>query len=328
MRQVRVARQIEPRRQPERAPARRAGRVAPSAAGRRSDAPGLLGRLFAPVAELFSLRHPMFLMGVVLSVFALVIVILISGVIGRTIRAVDDAVAASLVRSGFGISSIDITGTGHTTNADVRAALGFGVGVPVFYADLYSAREKLLQLPWVADASVRRVYPGKIDVAVVEKVPYARWQTYGGTFVVDRLGRIITNHGTEQFSRLPLLWGAAAPQVAADFIEAVRRHPAIASKVLAYHYQSERRWNLVLNGFVTVKLPEYGWQKELDELERLIVSNDILSRSLNEIDLRSPTFYYFGNVPVQRQTEVPGAPVATPPDVAAPPKATEEGRAI
>ncbi|MGB8601517.1 MAG: FtsQ-type POTRA domain-containing protein, partial [Rhizomicrobium sp.] len=266
---------------------------------------------------------------VILSVVALVIIILISGVIGRTIRAVDEAVAATLIRSGFGISSIDIAGTGHTTNADVRTALGFAVGVPVFYADLYGARERLLGLPWVADATVRRIYPGKIDVAVVEKVPYARWQTYGGTYVVDRLGRTITNRDTEKFSHLPLLWGAAAPQVAAGFIEAVRRHPAIASRVLAYHYQSERRWNLVLNGFVTVKLPEYGWQKELDELERLIVSNDILSRSLNEIDLRSPTFYYFGNVPVQRQTEVPpGTAVANPPDAAVPPKTNEEGRAI
>lgn len=313
--------------EPQRATARR-GRTA-RAPARHQDTPGLVGRLLAPVVDLFSLRHPKFLIGFSLTILVLIVAVLVSGVVGRTIRAVNEAVAAAVVRSGFGITDVAIAGTGHTSNAEVRAALGIGTGEPVFMADLYDARERLLHLPWVADASVRRLYPGRIEVAITERVPYARWQTTSGTYVVDRSGHVITGQGAEKFRRLPLLWGASAPATAADFVETVRRHPAIATHVLAYHLQSERRWNLVLTGFVVVKLPEYGWAKELDELERLIVSNDILNRNLNEIDLRSPTFYYFGNVPVQRQGEgVPGASVAAPAEGAVTAKPAEEGRAI
>ena len=41
------------------------------------------------------------------------------------------------------------------------------------------------------------------------------------------------------------------------------------------------------------KLPETGWQKELDALEHLIVDKGILERDVTEIDLRSPTHYFF-----------------------------------
>jgi hypothetical protein len=42
-----------------------------------------------------------------------------------------------------------------------------------------------------------------------------------------------------------------------------------------------------------VELPESGWQKELDSLEHLIIDNGILERDVTEIDLRSPTHYFF-----------------------------------
>ena len=42
-----------------------------------------------------------------------------------------------------------------------------------------------------------------------------------------------------------------------------------------------------------VKLPEVGWQKELETLESLIVDKSILERNLAEIDLRVPNYFFF-----------------------------------
>ena len=56
---------------------------------------------------------------------------------------------------------------------------------------------------------------------------------------------------------------------------------------------SERRWNLILDDGVVVKLPETDWQKELDALEHLIIDKGILERDVIEIDLRSPAQYFF-----------------------------------
>ncbi len=44
---------------------------------------------------------------------------------------------------------------------------------------------------------------------------------------------------------------------------------------------------------MVVQLPDADWQKQLGTLEHLIVDNGILERNLTEIDLRSPTQYFF-----------------------------------
>jgi len=110
---------------------------------------------------------------------------------------------------------------------------------------------------------------------------------------VERSGGVITTLGAEKFARLPKLVGAGAPEAAADLIDAVMAHRAAAARVAAYEYVSQRRWNLILNDGVVVKLPETGWRKELDALEHLVVDAGILERDVTEIDLRSPTQFFF-----------------------------------
>jgi cell division protein FtsQ len=63
--------------------------------------------------------------------------------------------------------------------------------------------------------------------------------------------------------------------------------------VKAYERVGERRWNLILDDGVIVKLPETNWTKELDALEHLIIDKGILERDVSEIDLRSPAQYFF-----------------------------------
>ena len=63
-------------------------------------------------------------------------------------------------------------------------------------------------------------------------------------------------------------------------------HRAIVGARQAYQYQSGRRWNLLLDDGVIVKLPETGWHKQLDALEYLIVDKGILERDFAEIDLQ------------------------------------------
>ena len=79
----------------------------------------------------------------------------------------------------------------------------------------------------------------------------------------------------------------------ADIVDAVAQHRVLAARVKVYQRVSQRRWNLILDDGVLVKLPENGWQKELDALDHLVVDKGILERDVSEIDLRSPTQYFF-----------------------------------
>ncbi len=269
------------------------GAAQTAAFGRRKKPPGALVRLWRSLKARLSFRRPMLLMTLGIIVFTMLAALLASGVIGRTVRRTDAAAGALVADAGFEIAQVHLSGNTRTSQVTIMAALGFAPGQSIFNADLPAARARLLQLPWVADAEVKRRYPDDISVRLIEKLPFARWQAPNGLYVVERAGGLITDKDLGPFQRLPLLLGDGAPGAAAPFIDAVARHRAIAARMQAYQYQSGRRWNLLLDDGVIVKLPETGWQKQLDTLDHLIVDKGILERDVSEIDLRSATHYFF-----------------------------------
>jgi cell division protein FtsQ len=280
-------------------PAARGKRDLPSVqpgSARRAENPGPLAR-FLP-------SRPMLIVCSCLTVLVLLAALFASGVIGRSVRAVGHGVDAVTADAGFGISEIHITGNRRTPYRQVLEVLGMQPGQSIFSADLFGARSRLAHLDWIASAEVHRRYPDAIFVTLVEKRPFALWQmppTAQGAFrgeagpiaVVERSGAVITTRDVEKFRRLPKLLGAGAPATAADLVEAVQAHRAVAARTAAYARQSERRWNLILDDGVVVKLPEAGWAKELDALEHLIIDAGILERDVTEIDLRSSSHYFF-----------------------------------
>ncbi|MCP5411932.1 MAG: FtsQ-type POTRA domain-containing protein [Alphaproteobacteria bacterium] len=279
----------------------RASREKPAASrafGRRTEfRDDLFARAGRRVKAVFT--GPMMLMTSAVVVFALVAALFASGAVGRGFRAVNGAINTVIADAGFGIAEIHITGNARTPYRQVLAVLGMKPGQSIFTADLTGARARLAQLDWIATAEVHRRYPDAIFVTLTEKRPFALWQTppdAGGQrqiAVVDRDGGVITTQGVEKFRRLPKLLGKGAPAHAAELVDAVQAHRAVAARTAAYVYQSGRRWNLILDDGVLVKLPETGWNKQLDALERLIIEDAILERDVSEIDLRSPTHYFF-----------------------------------
>jgi cell division protein FtsQ len=264
---------------------------------RRGKAPGLLTRFKARLS-LF-VRRPMIAICGLLLVLVLLGALFASGVIGRGVHAVGRGIDTVTADAGFGISEIHIAGNRRTPYSQVLEVLGMKPGQSIFSADLWRARDRLAHLDWIASAEIHRRYPDAIFVTLVEKRPFALWQPPADAkgeapiLLVERNGRPITSHDVEKFRRLPKLVGAGAPQAAADLVDAVASHRAVAARIAAYARQSERRWNLILDDGVVVQLPESGWQKELDALEHLIIDGGILERDITQIDLRSPTHYFF-----------------------------------
>ena len=275
----------------------RASRGAPAPAkpfGRRkAPSNNIVARTIRAVGAWFAFRRPMLTLTGALIVAAFIGALFIGGYVGRTVHAVNATTAAVFDDAGFGISKVHLAGNSRTPTASILAALGFELGQPIFSADIQTARKKLMQLDWVADADVRRRYPDDISVRIVEKLPFAVWQAPDSKlWVVERDGGLITTQGIEEFRRLPLLAGAGGSS-AADIVDAVAAHRAIFARIKAYQRVSDRRWNLILDDGVVVKLPETGWQKELDVLERLIIDKGILEHDVIEIDLREASQIFF-----------------------------------
>lgn len=258
-------------------------REAPRAGFFRRMANAVLGRI----------RWPFLTLVTVLTVLTAIIALFVGGYVQSAFRKTDRFMGVIATDAGFGISQIHLSGNGRTSPHDIATALGFSEDQSIFGADVHEARARLMQLPWVADAEVRRRYPDDITVSVVEKLPFALWQAPNGVFLIERDGSVITGQGLSEFAKLPHLIGLGAPTAAAELIDALASHRAVAARVKGMQRVGERRWNLILDDGVLVQLPEKNWQHEIGALEYLIVDKGILERDITEIDLRSKTTYFF-----------------------------------
>ncbi|MGA9797137.1 MAG: FtsQ-type POTRA domain-containing protein [Rhizomicrobium sp.] len=240
-----------------------------------------------------SFRRPMIWMtGSVLG-FAIVAGVLAGGYPQRTYAAIGRSMDSAAVAAGFAVGDIEIAGAHRTSAADIRKAVGFQIGDSMFAIDAEQARADLRKLPWVEDAVVHKRYPGTVAISIAEKLPFAVWVPNDRQlFVIARSGeKIMATDGTE-FRQLPHFFGAP-PEGAAELVDAIATHRAIAARIRGMQRISGRRWNLLLDGGVLVDLPEANWPKQLDELEHLIVDKGVLEHNIREIDLRTPANYIF-----------------------------------
>jgi cell division protein FtsQ len=295
-------RSLNPDRKPSSGPRTKTGRKSKRATREMPAAKAAFGRRKPPSNNFIVrgfrgfkawLRRPILLLTFGFVLFAFVAALFVGGYVGRGVRQVQNGFSALIADCGFGISEIHISGNGRTPPVTILAALGLAPGQSIFAADLGAARARLMSLDWIASADVVRRYPDAIFVNLVEKRPFALWQSPKGVVVVERNGGLITYKDVDRFARLPKLIGAGAPAQAADIVEAVATHRATSARIKAFERVSQRRWNLILDDGVVVKLPETNWEPQLDALEHLIIDKGILERDVTEIDLRSPTHYFF-----------------------------------
>lgn len=92
----------------------------------------------------------------------------------------------------FDVDSITVEGNGHTATADIVTIIGFGYGDPLVGVRPDAARERLLALPWIADAAVDVTWSGDAHITVRERDPVAIVVAPSGDrYLVDVTGRVL-----------------------------------------------------------------------------------------------------------------------------------------
>ena len=189
---------------------------------------------------------------------------------------------------GFAADDIRITGLVHQDAAMVLNALGVRPGGSLVGFDATNAKALLENLDWVSTATVQRSFPNKLEISVVERVPFAVWQRAGSYYVIDRSGSAMSNVLPGNLPALPLVTGEGAQFEVAELVNQLEVSTDLSSKVSGAARVGQRRWNLYLDNGITVLLPEENVAGALARLAALESSQHLLSKGVRSVDLRFP----------------------------------------
>src|SRR5271169_2623932 len=195
--------------------------------------------------------------------------------IAAQVQDICDGAANSV---GFRISEIALSGEHEVSREDILSLAGVTGRSSLLFLDAGQTRIRLLTNPWIAQAAVLKLYPGRLRIEINERQPFALWQKEGRVYLIAADGTVLETYVPQRFASLPLVVGDGAEHAAQDFLDLLKRYPAIAQAVEASVLVAERRWNLHLKEGVEVLLPEREPAQALALLADLDRDKKLLSR--------------------------------------------------
>ena len=219
----------------------------------------------------------------------------LAGVVaGAIVLGLPRALERSLefVKTAFGTSAglkvtvITVEGLKHLSQDDVAQALAISPQTSLLDVDVASARDRLLKLGWVKDATILRVPPNRLHVVITEYEPRILWQSHGRSFVADDAGRLISPAEPNVYGALFHVTGDDALSAAPELMKRLDAMPQVNNYVQFAERVGRRRWNLHLSNQLVVELPDQGLDAALAALTHMITTEDLLSRDIVAVDLR------------------------------------------
>lgn len=177
----------------------------------------------------------------------------------------------------------------YTDVDEVREALVAGELGSFFAADVSTLKARVEALPWIETAAVRKEWPGRLRIYLVEQEPKAIWND---TQLLNRHGRVFEGRVEQVEGELPSLYGPVA-----DVDEVIRQYERINELLTLNGYQmaalemTERfSVDVTLSDGIRLRL---GREARLQRIQRFIDLHDRLrnedEREIDYVDLRYDT---------------------------------------
>ncbi len=166
-----------------------------------------------------------------------------------------------LATDALTVTRITVSGNSKLSRGEVVALLDGMRGKNMVFLNLEDWRRKLTGSPWVADAALRRVLPGTVDVFISERLPMGIARIADALYLIDESGAIIDEFGPNYADfDLPIIDGLSTGQdggalvdetraaLAAKLLASVRDHKGLAKRVSQIDVSDPRDVVVILKG--------------------------------------------------------------------------------
>lgn len=188
---------------------------------------------------------------------------------------------------GLGLAQVYLSGHSMTSDRDIFDALDLANARSMLRFDSLAARKRIEQLPWVKTATINRVFPGSLDIEIVEREPFAVWNRSERNFLIDVTGRVLGAAPQRVWTELPRVSGEGAAEKAASVLELVQKYPEMSGRLQEAMRTDDRRWTLRLTDGTEIHLPADGESEAMARLMSDPVRLRLLDGSQASVDVRS-----------------------------------------
>ncbi|QPC99402.1 cell division protein FtsQ/DivIB [Qipengyuania soli] len=251
---------------------------------------GLLDRTMAALPFTDEQWHKFFLTVIVLAGLGVVATIANYAGVPELAR---EELAKSASRAGFEVSKVRVSGVDRMNEELVYERVLAEQDRPMPLVELGEVRQRLLALPWVADARVSRQLPDTLKVDIVERIPHAVLRKPGRLVLIDPEGNELEPISAAAAKGKLLIGGPGAQKQVVELGKLLDAAPALKPQIAEAEWVGNRRWNLTFKTGQLLALPEGELGApalvkfaRLDGMHRLIGGRPIA------IDMRVPDRAY------------------------------------
>lgn len=210
------------------------------------------------------------------------------GLVGAVVLSTLFALNHFKLSQYFPIKNVKIYGINRVDHEEVQNLLLPLVDHGFFTINVEYIRDRLKQMPWVSDIFVRRTWPDRVDVTVIEKNALARWNNQS---LLSEVGELFTPKEETYPSDLPLFIGPSGKQmIMLDYFNQINRllaplHAKIAHLELTPYFT----WKLTLDNGISLQMGHKDVLTRLSHFVKVypkIVGNR--TTDVDYIDLRYP----------------------------------------
>jgi cell division protein FtsQ len=193
------------------------------------------------------------------------------------------------------IRSIEINGPFQRVTAlQIEEAISAELGDGFVSADLSGIQQRVVELPWIDQATVARRWPSRLRITVSEQVPAAIWGERG---LLNVRGELFVSDARHVPAELPHLSGPAdrSADVAQLYLDVRDRLIPIGLDLRSVHLDPRGAWDMTLQNGVEVRLG----RRNVDERTELfldIVADIITGRAadIEYVDMRYSNGFTIG----------------------------------
>ena len=185
------------------------------------------------------------------------------------------------------IQNIEIVGSKNSSEEKIKNIISINEK-SLFTLDLDYTVSEIQKLNWVKRVNIKKKFPHTIEILIFENDPFAYLLKDRKTFLIDIDGEIISEENNlENIDEYLIVTGKDSQKNLSKLIRDINiAYPEILASLYELEFIEKRRWDIIINNKLRIKLSESDVQNSLINLKKLINENKILKSNIIEVDLR------------------------------------------